>query len=117
MSKLKLILSGLIIALPLAAVSVLTGCASVTSHPVVGSRQCANDCDNKITQSILNRLQADSRVNSLPISVSTCNHIVRLRGTVYNDAQLQTVLSIASHTAGVKLVSNGILVRDPFVNH
>ncbi len=121
MSKLKSILSGLLIALPLASVSLLSGCASmntcVTDRATVGSQQCASRCDNKITNSIISHLQSDSSLSGLPVVVSTCHHIVSLGGTVYNDAQLKTVLSIARHTPGVVLVRTGIMVRDPFVNH
>ncbi|GEM_PF-6784385 len=117
MSKLKLLISSLIIALPLASITVLSGCASVTSQPSVGKYQCANHCSNKITNSIISRINANSGLSALPIEVSTCHHVVTLSGTVYNQQQLHDVLYIASHTRHVALVRTGILVRDPFVNH
>ncbi len=117
MSKLKLLISSLIIAFPLASVSVLTGCASYNYQPTVGKHQCATSCSNNITNSIVNRLSADSDLNRLPIVVSTCNNVVSLTGTVYNQEQLNKVLYIASHTRGVDLVRTGIMIRDPFVNH
>ncbi len=120
MFKLKSVISSLLIALPLAG---LTGCASVgtdvTDQPTVGKYQCTSKCSssNRITNSIMNRLQSDSRLSMLPVQVSTCNRVVTLTGKVYNLDQLNMVLYIASHTPGVDLVRNGIMVRDPFVNH
>lgn len=113
MSKLKLLVSSLLIT----SLSVLAGCASYSYQPMVGKHQCATSCSNKITNSIMSRLNADSELNRLPIEVSTCHYVVTLSGTVYNQEQLNKVLYIASHTRGVDLVRNGILVRNPFVNH
>lgn len=113
MSKLKLLASCLIAV----SVTTLAGCASYSSQPMVGQHQCATRCSNHITNSILKRLNADSELSSLPITVSTCHYVVTLSGTVYNQEQLNKVLYIASHTRGVELVRTGIMVRNPFVNH
>lgn len=117
MSKLKLLISSLVIALPLASISVLTGCATVTNQPTVGKHQCASHCNNKITNSIIDRINANANLSTLPIEVSTCHRVVTITGTVNNREQLHDVLYIASHTRGVALVRTGLLVRDPFVNH
>lgn len=127
MSKLKLLASSLLIV----SLSALSGCANYSYGPMVGKSQCTSTCSrcamhygkcstycsNRITNSIISQLKADSELNSLPIEVSTCHNVVRLSGTVYNQAQLNKVLYIASHTRGVHLVKTGIMVRNPFVNH
>ncbi len=117
MSKAKLILSSLLIALPLVSASVLTGCASVTSQPTVGKRQCPSSCSDKITQSILSRLQSDRGLSRLPIEVSTCHRVVSLTGTVETKAQKRMVIDIARHTPGVRLVKTGLVVRNPMSNY
>jgi osmotically-inducible protein OsmY len=120
MFKLKSVLSSLLIAIPLASLTLLSGCASCENSQsvMVGRHQCASYSSNKITDSIISRIQADNRINKLPIIVSTtCNRVVKLRGTVYTVEQQRLVLMIASHTPGVVLVSNGLLIRDPFINH
>ena len=114
MFKLKSVLSSLLIAIPLASLTLLSGCASCENSQsvMVGRHQCASYSSNKITDSIISRIQADNRINKLPIIVSTTCNRVELRGTVYTVEQQRLVLMIASHTPGVVLVSNGLLIRD-----
>lgn len=135
MSKLKLLATSLIVV----SLSALAGCASYGYGPMVGKQQCAatcsgyathcgtcstkcnhrcaTKCNNRITNSIISQLNADSELSKLPIEVSTCHCVVKLRGTVYNQAQLNKVLYIASHTPGVRLVKTGITIHSPFINH
>ena len=71
--------------------------------------------DREIADAIVSTLkqkQTDGTLKGFDIDLSVEDGKVVIGGTVANQAQLDSVLKVASETSGVKLVENGASVRD-----
>lgn len=99
----------------------LTGCtALVVGGAAVGGYQLGKDerpagvvaSDSAITTKIKGKYVADSMVSVFNIGVRTYEGKVTLSGTVSSSVARDQAIDLAKNTAGVKTVTNQIVVED-----
>jgi osmotically-inducible protein OsmY len=78
------------------------------SSSVPAVTQGTTEAERGVTAAIRRQLERDGALSSMAqkISVITTGSTVSLQGTVANDAERRTVLSIARHTEGVGAVKD-----------
>lgn len=96
-----------LIAVVLAGLLVVAGCASSPTRESTGQY-----LDNSgVTAAVKANLLADSKVSSFPITVNTYKGTVQLSGFVDNYAQKVRAERIARGVQGVKAIDNALVVR------
>lgn len=92
--------------LVIAIVLLTTACAS--SSRTVGTKVD----DSAITSRVKSKLAADPEVNPFNIDVDTTNGVVRLTGTVEDQATRQAAVELAERTDGVVRVDNNLQIGE-----
>jgi hyperosmotically inducible protein len=102
----KLILATLL-ALPLAGVTLLTGCASAEHQESTGQYVDSS----AVTLKVKAALVKDERIKSFAITVNTYKNVVQLSGFVNTAAQKARAGDVARRVEGVQQVDNAIVVK------
>ena len=100
-------LSLALVALPLAGVTMLSGCAS-TAHQESAGQYVDSSV---ITAKVKAKLLADKSVKSLPITVNTFRNTVQLSGFVDNSYQKQRAVELARSVEGVADVQDSLVIK------